>query len=197
MDAPAATPEPTPVPEAAPAPEVTPLAAAPAGPSGPGTAEQIEAWLGRAGRAALRPRVRSVLVGVLLIVLAATVAQSSMWTLPLVIVGTVMIVVAWIGSRMEGRFAFEWGEGGAGLQLQARFKAPAPAPKPLPVSTAPAAAPVSSTAAMPETIEGEAHTIELDLEELRRLIAAAERAGDSTATTTIPVVRANGTGPSH
>lgn len=115
-----------------------------------------------------RPHVRAVLVGVVLIVLAITVLDHSVWTLPLLIVGLVMVIVAWVGRRLEGRFAIEWGEDGAGFEMRARFKASEPAP-----------AARASSAALPEAplpaIEGEAHTVEIDVVELRALIDAAQR----------------------
>src|SRR5258707_725998 len=44
-----------------------------------------------------RPRVRLAAVGVLVLA-AGLVVTSSVWTLPLVIVGGVMVLIAWIGS---------------------------------------------------------------------------------------------------
>ena len=52
------------------------------------------AWL-------MRPRVRLTVVGVLLLVIGALVLTSSVWTLPLVIIGAMMVGTAWIGHRLE------------------------------------------------------------------------------------------------
>ncbi len=70
------------------------------------------------------PRVRLGVTGVVLILLGGLGAIDSMWTLPLVIVGAVMVVVAWIGSRLNGRFAIEWGDSGTQLEFRARIDSP-------------------------------------------------------------------------
>jgi hypothetical protein len=136
----------------------------------------------------MRPKVRLVAVGTILIVIGVFFIDHSVWTFPLVVVGVVMIMVAWVGSRLEGRFGIEWNEDGAGFEMQARFKARAhalPAPA---VSSShagpPAATNFSATGVDDTVIEGEAHTIEIDVEELRALVEAAERGTMSSATAT-------------
>lgn len=143
-------------------------------PSGPGASPAASAapWPALASTAAewlSRPRSRTAVVGAALLLTGGVVADNSVWTLPLVIVGAVMIVVAWIGHRLGGSVGLEWGEHGAELTVRARIRPAAEtppreigAPK-LPASTA-------------EVIEGEAHTVEIDLDELKALIAAAELA---------------------
>jgi hypothetical protein len=156
-----------------------------------------------------RPRVRTVLVGLVLIIIGAFFIQHSVWTFPIVIVGILMVVVAWVGGRLEGRFAVEWSEAGTGFEMRARFKSatplltpPLPAPPPSVTTTT-----VTSTRPRPEAeitdadtveddtvIEGEAHTVEIDVEELRALVAAAEQLAresssskDTPTTTDVPV----------
>ena len=79
-----------------------------------------------AGRAAARwlgqPRPRTALVGVALLLIGAVIAAGSVWTLPLVIVGVAMIVVAWIGRRLGGHVGVTWGEHGAEIAVQARIQ---------------------------------------------------------------------------
>jgi hypothetical protein len=134
----------------------------------------LHAWL-------LRPRVRLTLTGALLLLVGGLIATNTVWTLPLVIVGALMVAVAWIGHRLEGRFAVEWGEAGTQLAFNATIKAPQP------TSDMPALAPASSAGAKParpvelprtadDVIEGEAHTVEINVAELKALIAAAEAA---------------------
>jgi hypothetical protein len=136
----------------------------------------------------MRPRVRLTLTGVLLLLVGGLIATNTVWTLPLVIVGALMVAVAWIGHRLEGRFAIEWGETGTQLAFNATIKAPQP------TSDTPALAAASAggpTAARPaelgrtqdDVIEGEAHTVEINVSELKALIAAAEagEAGEGTA----------------
>ena len=159
--------------------------------------ERLARWT---GHQVMRPRARTFIVGVILILIAALFVGHSFWTAPLVIVGIVMIIVAWVGSRLEGRFAIEWSDTGAGFEMQARFKSPTVHPRQLETSVAPHAdaqvpASVTSTthpsaqrstpdapAATDATadddgdvIEGEAHTMEIPAEELRALVAALEQ----------------------
>lgn len=137
-----------------------------------------------------RPRVRLGLAGVALAVTGALIVPSSVWTLPLVIGGALMVVIAWMGHRLDGRLTLQWGPAGTELAFRATIKAPAgepavgeagalPAAHPaeaLP-SGNPAGAPAASrigAATGGEVIEGDAHTVELDVTELKALIAAAE-----------------------
>lgn len=113
-----------------------------------------------------QPRVRLSLTGVLLLLIGGLLMTSSVWTLPLVIVGALMVAIAWIGHRLEGRFAVEWGQTGTQLAFRATIKAAHVGD-----ATVPAAV---------QTIDGEAHTVELDLAELKALIAAVE-AGPAAA----------------
>ncbi len=137
--------------------------------------------LGRACREwVTRPRVTLCLVGSLL-VLAGLVLTDSVWTLPLMIVGAVMILVAWIGHRLEGRFTVEWGQTGTELAFRATVK---PARSTLTRGSAgaqPLPAPPAHDSEAPGIIEGEAHTVEIDVAELRALMAAAETGTGSTS----------------
>ncbi len=102
---------------------------------------------------------------------------NSVWTLPLVVVGALMVAIAWIGRRLDGRFAVEWGEGGTQLEFRAKIKSPAPArhadpgasPRDHELTGGPDPGP-----GQPEIIEGEAHTVEIEVSELEALIAAVE-----------------------
>jgi hypothetical protein len=134
-----------------------------------------------------RPRTRTTLVGILLIVLGAVVVTHSVWTFPLVILGIIMVVVAWVGSRLEGRFALEWSEMGAGFELRARFK-PTPESAPPPAPALPVTIARDDVVVEEPVIEGEAHTVEIDVQELKALIAAADRAAGVADSTTSPAV---------
>lgn len=115
-----------------------------------------------------RPRVRLVVIGAVLLLLGATVVTDGVWTLPLLIAGALMIVVAWVGARLDGQFLVEWGENGTGLEFRARIKAP---------QQQALAAPVPDVAIEedPDVVEGHADTIEIDVEELRSLVEQADR----------------------
>ena len=139
-------------------------------------------WPGRLRRVGLRihacllqPRVRLCVIGVVLLLAGGLIVTSSVWTLPLLIAGALMVLVAWIGARLDGQFAVEWGTGGTQLQFRAKIR-PAVAPRPaLAAGTATSAAETTAGAEAPDdVVEGEAHTVEIDVAELKALIAAAE-----------------------
>lgn len=166
------------------------------------------AWPARLGSAAgstarwlSRPRVRLTVIGVALLVIGGLVISNSVWTLPLVVVGAVMVVVAWVGHRLEGRLTLEWGETGAELAFRATVK-PAEAPEravaPRPADAV-APRPAGAVALQPgasangelrgapdEVIEGEAHTVEIDVADLKALIAAAEGVDGAAAPAAAP-----------
>ncbi|MDQ6806006.1 MAG: hypothetical protein M3065_13810 [Actinomycetota bacterium] len=126
-----------------------------------------------------RPRVRLTVIGAVLLLVGALFVTSSVWTLPLVIAGALMVVVAWVGHRLDGRLAVEWGETGAQFEFRAQIRAPEhahPALAHVPArahSLDPASEPEPEDA---EVVEGEAHTVEIEVAELKALIAAAETA---------------------
>ena len=127
----------------------------------------------------MRPRVRLSVIGVTLLLVGGLIMANSVWTLPLVVAGALMVAVAWIGRRLEGRFAVEWGEGGTQLAFNATIKATPPAADvpALDLAAASGSAPPAEPAtAPPDVIEGEAHTVEINVGELKALIAAAEAA---------------------
>jgi len=110
----------------------------------------------------------------------------------LIIVGIVMVVIAWVGSRLDGRFAIEWGKGGTQVEFRAQIKPPPPVAHPVRLSPIPSAqaqqlrtpGPTRSELANSDVIEGEGHTVEIDVAELKTLIRAAEAreaAKDGTA----------------
>jgi len=149
------------------------------------TASSLYAWL-------IRPRVRLAVTGVLLLLVGGLIATNTVWTLPLVIIGALMVAVAWLGHRLDGRFAVEWGEDGTQLAFRATIKsaqtttelraltAASPA---APAPTAPAALAKASD----DVIEGEAHTVEINVAELKALIAAAEAAEATESADKAPV----------
>jgi hypothetical protein len=138
-------------------------------------------WLGGHLRS---PRTRLCVIGVILLLAGVLWVTSSAWTLPLIVVGIVMIVIAWVGSRLDGRFAVEWGEGGTQLEFRAQIKPPAPVAHPVRLSPIPSAVPSAQLSQLRSqarsefdsgnVIEGEGHTVEIDVAELKTLIRAAE-----------------------
>jgi hypothetical protein len=102
----------------------------------------------------------------------------------LIVVGIVMVVIAWVGSRLDGRFAVEWGEGGTQLEFRAQIKPPPPVAHPVRLSPIPSAVPSAQLSQLRSqarseldnghVIEGEGRTVEIDVAELKTLIRAAE-----------------------
>lgn len=128
-----------------------------------------------------RPRVRLTVIGVVLLFVGGLLVTNSVWTLPLVIAGALMVLIAWVGHRLEGRLAVEWGDAGTQLEFRAQIRAAEVPPEALADAT-----PRLVSAAEPEhddatVIEGEAHTVEIEVAALKTLIAAAETAGAETA----------------
>jgi hypothetical protein len=182
---PVAAADPAPVMPAAtadPAP-ATPAATADPAPATPAPPAESTLWPNRLETVAAssyewvtRPRVRLSVIGATLLLIGGLLMANSVWTLPLVIVGALMVVIAWIGHRLEGRFAVEWGDAGTQLAFRATIKPAQHAPTISMRSRS--ASPQLVTAPRPETerevIDGEAHTVEIDIAELRALITAAE-----------------------
>lgn len=141
-------------------------------PGTPTTREHVEIAARAFAEWLSRPRVRLAVIGVILLLAGGLQLVSSVWTLPLVLAGALMVVTAWIGHRLEGRFAVEWGKTGTQLEFRARLKSPQDELPALPPAEA------IETAGTPppdaEVIEGEAHTVEIDVAELRTLLAAVE-----------------------
>ncbi|MGI8713570.1 MAG: hypothetical protein ACR2NR_10385 [Solirubrobacteraceae bacterium] len=138
------------------------------GPRAGSALERIGGWILSIWR---RPRMRLAMVGVVLILIGALKVIGSTWTVPVIIVGIVMVVIAWVGSRLEGRFAIEWGENGTQFEMRAQLKPHEPEPAPAFAPLAPA-----DVRGQLDAIEGEAHTVELRVAELKELISAAETA---------------------
>ncbi|HWE09386.1 MAG TPA: hypothetical protein VG325_08525, partial [Solirubrobacteraceae bacterium] len=156
----------------------TSSAGASTSPQHPSDDRRTTAWLSRLdaagtrlGSSLARPPVRLAAAGVVLLFLAVVLLPSSVWTLPLVIAGVMMVLVAWIGSRLKGHFLIEWGESGTQLDFHAELTSAR--------HLQPAASRGRAIAAVPApadsgVIDGEAHTVEIDIGELKALIAAAE-----------------------
>jgi hypothetical protein len=156
---------------------------------------RLSAVSGWVARQLGQPRTRLAVIGVVLLVVAVLGIVSSVWTLPLVIIGAVMVLVAWIGARLDGRFAVEWGETGTQLEFRAQIKAPPPARAaiaPSPVGAPAVRVPTLAQLDNPDVIEGEGHTVEIDVAELKALIASAEareaRGATSTSGESAPTV---------
>jgi hypothetical protein len=146
-----------------------------AGPRRPQWLDEVSALAQALHRWLLRPRVRLSVIGGALLLIGALIVANSVWTLPLVVVGVLMVAVAWIGHRLEGRFTVEWGHSGTELALRATLKPAHDVHRP---AAQPALEAKRHGDDTPDFIEGEAHTVEIDVAELKALIAAAHPAED-------------------
>jgi hypothetical protein len=135
-----------------------------------------------AGRWLIRPRVRLALLGVLLLLIGAVWITSSVWTLPIVIAGVVLVIAAWAGPRLEGHFHIEWGTTGTELHFRAKVHSAEPH-RPELASGHPAtparqqgelALVPKAVPSDPDVIEGHGRTVEINVDELKALIAVAE-----------------------
>jgi hypothetical protein len=124
-----------------------------------------------------RPPLRLIATGAVLLLIGGLLIPNSVWTLPVVILGALMVAIGWVGGRLDGRFAVEWGQSGTQLEFRARIAA-ASHERPLPPRTAlrsrAHAGVPEITPQDPEIIDATAHTVELDLAELEALIGVAE-----------------------
>ena len=126
-----------------------------------------------------RPRVRLTIIGVLLLLIGGVFVTSSVWTLPLLIAGVLMVAISWVGHRLDGRLAVEWGPAGTRLEFRAQIKAaenPHAALRDADASPRRLEVTVVESGSEPEdadVVEGEAHTVEIEVAELTALIAAA------------------------
>jgi hypothetical protein len=133
-----------------------------------------------------RPRLRLIVTGAILLLIGGLLVPNSVWTLPVVIIGALMVAIGWVGGRLDGRFAVEWGQSGTQLEFRARIAAP---PHERPLRPRPSSRPRARegipgpTPQDPEIIEATAHTVELELAELEALIVAAETPETQTAGT--------------
>jgi hypothetical protein len=124
-----------------------------------------------------RPPLRLIAIGAVLLLLGGLIVPNSVWTLPVVILGALMVATGWLGGRLDGRFAVEWGQSGTQLEFRARIAAPSHERPVLPRSALGSGAHAGArevTPQDPEIIDATGHTVELDLAELEALIGAAE-----------------------
>lgn len=188
--------EPTPGPTAAdptPTPTGPPLAERAARKAGQGIEQGARAaWRGLAERRGLRV----ALAGAVVLLVALRLGTDSALSVPLLIVGLVMVTVGAMGPRLRGRFSLEFGPDGTSIEVQTHIAAPGKTAAPVPaLPVAPERprialvhpAPAAPVAAEPSpeqepapadavVVEGHGETIEMDVEQLRALLAA-ERAG--------------------
>lgn len=154
------------------------------------------AWRGLAERRGLRV----ALAGAVLLLVALQLGTDSALSVPLLVVGLVMVIAGSMGPRLRGRFSLEFGPEGTTIEVQTHIAAPGKVAQPAPalpagrprialVHSAPAAVEAPDAAPQPAAsigpatdaepepqdalvVEGHGETIEMDVEQLRALLAA-------------------------
>lgn len=123
-----------------------------------------------------RRGLRIVLIGIAVVWFAIWVGDELL--VPLLLLGTVLIIAGAVGPRLQGRFSVDFGPDGSLFELKAHLAPPGhkavtslPAGEERPQLT-PVAPPESPAEA--EVIESHGETIELDVERLKRLLAAED-----------------------
>lgn len=168
--------KPSPEPEVKPAEPEVPLLVS----KGLLIAAAIGEGLGR-GAGALLAMIRSnreltiALAGLGLCVFTFYVDPSSALSLPLFVIGCLMIVRGVLGPRVSGKLTVEWGSDGTSFSFTSRI-APPDAQK---VLAAPSEAPM--VAEEIELIEGSAETIEIEVSRLQELLGRACASGDRSS----------------
>jgi hypothetical protein len=133
---------------------------------------QVERILSAAWRE-LRERrgLRATLVGLALLLFALYLGGGSALTVPLFIVGGILIAAGVLGPRLSGRLVVEWGPQGTMIDFHTDVAA---APSAEPAQPAIADRP----AATPQVIEARGETIEIEVAQLEALVAGARAQAD-------------------
>ncbi len=174
--------EPSLPPEAEPGPEPAPQAQTPPPPAQPAGPTPME----RAGHGVIsalgdlwnRRGVEATLGGVIALAAAIWLGGGSALTVPLVVLGVVLLLVGILGRRLRGRVALEWGPSGASFDFTAAIAPPGRTVVPDAPSRAAAAiiAPPAEEPEDAEVVESTGETIEFDVSALRALLAAHDAA---------------------
>jgi hypothetical protein len=171
--------------EAEPEPEPEPGAEAkspppsPAEPAGPTPMERAgHGVVSAIGDLWSRRGVEATIGGVLALAAAIWLGGGSALTVPLVVLGLVLLLVGILGRRLRGRVALEWGPGGASFDFTAAIAPPGRTVVPDAPSRAAAAlpAPDADEPEDAEVVESTGETIEMDVGALRALLAARDAA---------------------
>lgn len=167
---------------AAPAPKPDPGAPAKAG--GAEAAAEVAADAAKSAFGAAvrtlseRRGLRVCLIGVALVLLSFWLGADSAAALPLLVIGLALVVIGAVGPRLQGRCSLEFGPDGSVFELRTHLAPPGRrAIAEGPVEETPRLIPVPATAPdLPDVdvVESHGETIELDVERLRRLLAAED-----------------------
>ena len=130
-----------------------------------------------------RRGVEATIGGVLALAAAVWLGGGSALTVPLVVLGVVLLLVGILGRRLRGRVSLEWGPSGASFDFSAAIAPPGRTRVPDAPSRAGAAlpAPPAEEPEDAEVVESTGETIELEVESLRALLAARDAADADVA----------------
>ena len=122
-----------------------------------------------AGWGELRERraLRVTLAGIALVVFALYLGGGSALTVPLLVIGCVLVLAGLFGPRLSGRLVVEWGPQGTRIDFHTDV-ASAPPAEPVAAPTA-----LERPAAAPQVIEARGETIEIEVAQLEALATGA------------------------
>lgn len=123
-----------------------------------------------------RRGLRTALVGIALIITALILGGDSALTVPLLVLGTVLVILGVMGPRLSGHFSVEFGSDGTRIDLRTDIAAPGTVAPSIRGELREAERDVEALSERvrdAEVVEGQGETIEIDVSELRSLMAEA------------------------
>lgn len=126
-----------------------------------------------------RRGLRVAVIGVGLVLLSFWLGTDSVLSLPMLIAGIILLVAGAVGPRLQGRVSVDFGPDGSLFEMKAHLAPPGHTAVPGAVVERPqpqlqAVPPPEPQTPEPAVIESHGETIELDVERLKRLLAAED-----------------------
>jgi hypothetical protein len=127
-----------------------------------------------------RRGLRVTLAGIALLLFGLYLGGGSALTVPLIVIGGVLVLAGVLGPRLSGRLIVEWGPAGTTIDFHTDVAAPSQAepvtqPAVAAIAQGGAAPPqvAAGPAGPPQVIEGRGETIEIEVAQLEALMAGA------------------------
>lgn len=117
---------------------------------------------------------RVAVIGVVLVIVGLQLGNDSAWTVPVLVVGAVLILAGALGTRLSGKLAIEWGEDGASFEMRARVAPPTESAKEVEQRRLTALEAPADERVEDAVIETTGETIEMDLVSLREMLPTSK-----------------------
>lgn len=117
---------------------------------------------------------RVAVIGVAFVIAGLQLGVDSAWTVPVFIIGAILICAGVLGTRLSGRLAIEWGAEGASFEMRAKVVAPEPTPNTIEDGQLSVRDTRSVDSASDTVIESSGETIEIDLDQLREMLPTSK-----------------------